>query len=245
MKDIKLMTHVVAGYPSLAETEQLVIEMEKAGVSYVEIQIPFSDPLADGPTIMMANDKALANGTTIEDAFSLMERLTKKVSIPLLFMGYYNSVFQYGVERFCKKAQQVGAHGLIIPDVPLDEESHEQFLKMCDKYKLASIRVLSPTSSDDRIEQNLQVAKEFVYCTAISGITGSRNQIHPQTKQFLKRMRSKTDLPLAVGFGISKPEHVQALKGYADIAVVGSAVIKEVEKGGVEKGISFIKRLIN
>jgi tryptophan synthase alpha subunit len=148
------------------------------------------------------------------------------------------------VEEFCKKAKQVGALGLIIPDIPIDEEPYEQFLHFCKKYNLNSIRVLSPTSSDERIEQNLAVAEGFVYCTAISGITGARNELHSQTKSFLQKMRSKTDLPLAVGFGISKPEHIEALVGFADIAVVGSAVIKEVERGGVDGGIALVEKLV-
>lgn len=242
-KKIGLMTHVVAGYPSLQETEKLVLEMEKAGVDFIEIQIPFSDPIADGPTIMRANDRALANKVTTIDTLQLMQRLVKKVQIPLLFMGYYNSLLHYGTKIFCRDAQKAGAQGLIIPDMPIDEEEHEHFIAHCSKYDLAPIRVLSPTSTDERIAANIEVAQGFIYCTAVSGTTGIRNTLDTQTYQFLKKMKQVTDLPLAVGFGISKPEHIQALIGLADIAVVGSAVIQEIETNGVRGVQGYIESL--
>lgn len=243
-KKIGLMTHVVAGYPSLQETEQLVLQMEKAGVDFVEIQIPFSDPIADGPTIMMANDKALEKEVRVNDTLALMKRLTKKVQIPLLFMGYYHSIFQYGVEKFCKNAAKAGAQGLIIPDMPIDEEKHEHFLRYCNESNLAAIRILSPTSTNERIAANLKVAQGFIYCTAVSGTTGARSKLDGQTRQFLTKMKRNTQVPLAVGFGISQPEHIQAVIGFADIAVVGSAVIQEIENGGLGKAISLIRRLV-
>ncbi len=242
-KKIGLMTHVVAGYPSLQDTERLVVEMEKVGVDFVEIQIPFSDPIADGPTIMKANDTALKNKVTITDALQLMERLTKKVSIPLLFMGYYNSVYRYGVEQFCTDAAQAGARGLIIPDIPMDEEDHEHFIAYCRKYGLAPIRVLSPTSTESRIIDNVQVAQDFIYCTAIAGTTGARTTLDNSTRQFLNKMKAITDVSLAVGFGISHPDHLRALIGSADIAVVGSAVIQKIEECGVDGATSYLQTL--
>jgi tryptophan synthase alpha chain len=243
-KKIGVMTHVVAGYPSLDETEQLIEQMESAGVDSIEIQIPFSDPIADGPTIMKANDIALGNKVTVYDCLKLMSRVSKKVSIPLLFMGYYNSVFKYGVERFCRDAKEAGAQGVIIPDIPIDEEEHEQFITHCNTYDLFPIRVLSPTSTIERIASNIKVSKGFIYCTAISGTTGMRSSIDDQTQQFLRRMRKATDVPLAVGFGISRPEHIQSLIGLADIAVVGSAVIQKIEQGGVKSVSQYLELLV-
>lgn len=243
-KKIGLMTHVVAGYPSLKETEQLVLQMEEVGVDVVEIQIPFSDPIADGPTIMKANDKALENNITINDALQLMQRLTSKVKIPLLFMGYYNSLFHYGTERFCEDAEKAGAQGLIIPDMPLDEEAHEHFTCYCERHHLSPIRVLSPTSTNERIAANLETAQGFVYCTAVSGTTGVRNKLDNQTQQFLVRMKQTTDIPLAVGFGISQPEHIKALIGFADIAVVGSAVIQKIEQSGIQGVKGYLESLV-
>lgn len=244
-KKIGVMTHVVAGYPTLKETEQLVLQMEEVGVDMVEIQIPFSDPIADGPTIMKANDKALEDNITINDALQLMQRLSRKVKIPLLFMGYYNSLFHYGTEKFCKNAEKAGARGLIIPDLPLDEEEHEHFIHYCQRYHLLPIRVLSPTSTDERIAANLKFAQGFVYCTAVSGTTGARNKLDSQTQQFLDRMKQSTDIPLAVGFGISQPEHIKVLIGLADIAVVGSAVIQKMEQKGIQGVKGYVESLVD
>lgn len=243
-KKIGLMTHVVAGYPTMAETENIVMAMERGGADFVEIQIPFSDPVADGEIIMKANDISLANQAQIEDVFQLMYRLSKIVEIPLLFMGYYNTVHHYGVERFCKRASEVGAQGLIIPDVPIDEEEYEHFIKFCKLTNLANIRVLSPTSTDDRIEMNMKIASGFVYCTAVAGTTGGKSVINTQTKSLLKTVKSMSDLPIAVGFGISEPKHVMSLVGYADIAVVGSAIIKVIEEKGVHAVEEYVKLLV-
>src|SRR5689334_23892085 len=138
---IGLMTHVVVGYPSLEMTQKMVLAMEKAGADLVELQIPFSDPLADGPTIMRACEKALANGTKVRDAFDLAAKLSRQVKIPLLFMAYYNTVFKYGTKRFCEDAKKAGISGLIVPDIPLEEESEEYFIKYCQAAGLKNIRV--------------------------------------------------------------------------------------------------------
>src|SRR3989344_3830180 len=135
-KRLGLMTHVVVGYPSLQETATVVTEMVAAGVDFIELQIPFSDPLADGPVIMQANDVALAQSVTVTDCLTIMSQLSAQVPIPLLFMAYYNTVFTYGVERFCKAAAQAGCQGLIVPDMPIDEENHEGFVHSCQKYGL-------------------------------------------------------------------------------------------------------------
>lgn len=243
-KKIGLMTHVVAGYPSMVETESIVVAMERGGADFIEIQIPFSDPLADGETIMRANDIALTGGVVIEDVFNLMSRLTKKVQIPLLFMGYYNSAHHYGVERFCKRASEAGAQGLIVPDVPVDEEGYEHFIRLCKQYELATIRVLSPTSTTERIKLNMKAASGFVYCTAVAGTTGGGSVINAETKSLLKKVKSMSDLPVAVGFGISTHQHVASLIGLADIAVVGSAVIRIVEEKGVGPVEEYVQSLV-
>jgi tryptophan synthase alpha chain len=243
-KKIALMTHVVAGYPSIAETIQIVKEMERAGVDLIEIQIPFSDPLADGPVIMAANDHALAQGMITEKAFDLMQTLSTKVKIPLLFMGYFNTVFHYGTKQFCQQAAAAGAQGLIIPDVPYDEEGHEGFIAACKKVGLAQIRVLSPTSTPERIKANCQIAQSFIYCTAHAGITGTKSELSPATKKYLASVRRHTNLPLAVGFGISQPAQVKALIGSADIAVIGSAVIQEIAQNGVGSVHAFVSKLV-
>lgn len=219
------MTHVVIGYPSLKETVKIVKTMVESGVDLVELQIPFSDPLADGPTIMRACEKSLANGTKVKDAFMVMKSLSSRVSIPLLFMSYYNIVFKYGVEKFCRDAKIAGAYGLIVPDMPIDEEKEEHFYFYCKKYHLYNIQVLSPASTEDRLKKNAKVASGFVYFTARQGTTGAKNDLDPKLSSYLRKMRRFFKIPIAVGFGISKKNHIDMLSKYADIAVIGSALI--------------------
>lgn len=231
---IGLMTHVVVGYPSLIETIKLVKLMEKSGVDFVELQIPFSDPVADGPTIMKACEASLKNGTKVRDAFDIAKKLSKEVKIPLLFMAYYNTVFQYGTQKFCKDAKKAGISGLIVPDMPLEEESEEHFMKYCEQVGLNHIRVISPASTDDRLQKNSKVANGFVYFTARQGITGAKNTLDPKLISHLKKVRKVFKVPIAVGFGISRKEHIQAIAPYADIAIVGSAIIDIINKAPIK-----------
>lgn len=248
-KRMGLMTHVVVGYPSLEDTVRLVKLMEQEGVDIIELQIPFSDPLADGPTIMKACEAALANGTKVKDAFSVMKQLSKEVKIPLLFMAYYNTVFKYGTEKFIVDSRKAGAEGLIVPDVPIEEEHEEHFISLCQKYNLANIRVVSPASTDERLKKNAQVGTGFVYAAARQGITGAKENLEPSIVDFLKNVRQHFAIPVAVGFGISKREHLEVLKPYADMAIVGSAlidVINKLNKKDIEKNASsFLREMIH
>ncbi len=229
-KRLGLMTHVVVGYPSLDKTESLVKTMAESIVDFIELQIPFSDPLADGVTIMRACEKALEGGVKVRDAFKLANILSKQIEIPLLFMAYYNTVFKYGTKRFCDDAKKVGISGLIIPDIPLDEEDEEHFIKYCEQAKLKNIRVMSPSSTSDRLKKNARVASGFVYCTARQGITGAKEQLDPALSAYLKKVKSFFSIPMAVGFGISKKEHLNYVRSVADIAVIGSAIIDVINK---------------
>lgn len=227
---IGLMTHVVVGYPSIDETEKIIETLIKAGSDFIEMQIPFSDPIADGTTIMAASEQAIRNRSNVNKAFEMMQKVSKNTSIPLLFMSYYNIIFNYGVEKFCKKASQVGASGLIIPDIPPEEERYEKYLSYALKYNLYPIRVISPASSEARLKINAKVGKGFVYCISRYGITGANSSLDPKLGNYLKKIKNYFKIPLAVGFGISKKEHVRMLKSSADIAVVGSAVIDFINK---------------
>lgn len=229
-KRIGLMTHVVVGYPSLFETVSLVETMERAGADFIELQIPFSDPLADGPTIMKACEKALRKGVRVRDAFRVAAQLKKKVEVPLLFMAYYNNVFKYGVKRFCTDAKKAGVSGLIIPDMPIDEEHGEHFFAACKKNNLYAIRVISPVSTIGRLKKNAKGAKGFVYCMARQGTTGAQKKIDPNVVAFLKKVKEVFKIPVAVGFGISKKEHVDLLKRQVDIVIVGSAIIDAINR---------------
>lgn len=240
-KKIGLMTHVVIGCPSLQETILLVKMMEKAGVDLVELQIPFSDPLADGQTIMEACDASLQDGTKVNDCFEVMKTLTKEVQIPLLFMAYYNTLFSYGARRFIRKAKKVGCAGLIVPDLPPEEEKEEQFIHYCHQYDLHHIRVLSPASTDERIKKNAKIASGFIYLVSRFGTTGAKNQLEPRLKKYIKKIKRYTDLPLAIGFGLSKKRHLEALQGVTEIAVVGSALLNIINKHRHQK--SYLQKI--
>lgn len=225
------MTHIVGGYPSLEENEVMVELMAKSGVAFVEIQIPFSDPLADGPTIAHANQLAIDNGTTVEDCFQLMERLQKKVATPLLFMTYINIIFNYGIEEFCKRCGELGVYGLIVPDMPFHEEAFDQFLDACKRHDLHAIQVISPITPESRLKKICEVATGFIYSVATTGKTGAREEMDTDLINYLDRVRDFTDLPLALGFGISNRQMVEQALSKADIAVMGSALIKKTQEG--------------
>lgn len=242
-----LMMHVVVGYPTLHATVNVVKLMAEEGVDFVELQIPFSDPLADGPTIMKACEESLSNGTKVKDAFDVAQKLSKEIFIPFLFMAYYNTVFKYGTEKFCRDAKRVGIAGIIVSDMPIEEEKCENFMYFCKKYSLKHIHVISPASTADRLMKNAKVANGFVYFTARQGITGAKETLDPNIVANLKKIRKYFSVPIAVGFGISKKEHLQALKPHVDIAVVGSAIIDLInksKKSELEKNVkSFIHHL--
>lgn len=229
-KKIGLMTHLVVGYPTLEKTAELAKLMAQKGADIIELQIPFSDPLADGPTIMRACKKSLDNGTKVKDAFKLMHSLSSQIDIPFLFMTYFNIVFRYSVEKFCQDAKAVGASGLIVPDMPIDQETQEHFFYFCRKYRLHNIQVVSPVSTDVRLEKNAQIASGFIYCAARQGVTGAKSKLDPKLGLYLEKVKQFFTIPVASGFGIAKRKHIGKLASYADIAVVGSAIIDVVSR---------------
>ncbi len=221
-----LMTHVVAGCPEMTMTEEIIKIMAENGADFVEIQIPFSDPVADGPVMMEANEIALANGTKVADAFKLAEKMSKKVDIPLLFMGYFNNVYKMGVKKFCKTAKKAGISGVIFPDIPFDEAKKEGFLEEIRKNGLDFIQVVSETTSVERLKEISKTASGLVYCTARLGITGLHAKASDNLAGYLKRVKKYVKLPLAVGFGISSKQDIQNIAKNADIAVIGSAIMR-------------------
>ncbi|MBP9770635.1 tryptophan synthase subunit alpha [Candidatus Gracilibacteria bacterium] len=241
-----LMTHIVAGYPDLKTSEKLLKLMANNGANFVEIQIPFSDPVADGPTIMQANQKSLESGTKVEDCFELMEKATKNGSeTKFLFMTYFNIVHHYGVEKFCKKAAECGCYGLIVPDMPIDEEPQEKYLENCEKYGLKAVQVISPLTPEKRLKMIAKVADGFVYCVSKFGTTGQAGELNPQLSSYLKKVKKIIKVPLAVGFGISTRAHVDAVHREAEIAVIGSKIINILNENGgdLKKVEEFIKGL--
>lgn len=239
-KDLLLMTHIVLGHPNLEASREIAHRMVEAGVDLMELQIPFSEPIADGPVILHANQQALAAGTTVDQCFELAEQLTRELPIPFLFMTYYNIVWKRGVERFASDARAAGLRGAIVPDLPFEEG--KPLFDAFDAHGLDPIFLYSPTTSDARMRQIASHARGLIYCVARKGVTGSATEFGA-LGEYLGRCRAATKLPLAVGFGVKTRADVDALRGHADIAVVGSETIRRVEHEGVAAVSDFIRSL--
>ena len=240
-KDILLMTHIVLGYPSLDVNREVIQQMVANGVDCIEMQIPFSEPMADGPVILKANQDSLAEGTTVEDSFQFAAEMAKTHDIPFLFMTYYNIIFKYGEEAFMKRAAEIGIKGFIVPDLP--PEMGKSFLATAKKYELSPILIYAPTSTDSRMNELAGHGTGFIYCVARRGVTGKKSEFDENFDEYLARCRAATKLPLAVGFGIQSKEDIEALKGKADMAVIGSRTIKLVEAEGAKAVGPFIAAL--
>ena len=219
-----LITFATVGYPTPADTANVVRALLDGGSDIVELGIPFSDPLADGATIQHASQTALEQGTTLGMAFDLVRDLRSEgVTTPLVFMGYYNPFLHYGLERVADKAAEIGLDGFIVPDLPPEEG--QEFGSLARDRNLDLIPLLAPTSTDSRIQTNVQAGSGFVYCVSLTGVTGAREQLSATLPDFLSRVRAHTDLPLAVGFGVSRPEHVATIAQIAEGVVSASALI--------------------
>jgi len=240
-KDILLMTHTVLGYPTLKDSFNIIETMVNAGVDLMELQIPFSEPMADGPVIVRANQAALRKGVRVGDCLDLAEQVARSFDIPFLLMTYYNIPFRYGVEKFVATMAQKGLYGAIIPDLPVEEG--EDYLKTMERHHLAPILMFSPTTSNERMKMTDASARGFIYCVARKGVTGADTAFSDDLGLYLKRCRKASCLPLAVGFGIKDRRDVDFLRGKADIAVIGSQVIRLAEEKGVAPVGDFIRGL--
>lgn len=237
-----LIAYVTAGYPDVASTEALVASVIDAGADMIELGVPFSDPLAEGPTIQHSSQIALEQEVTLDTCIDMCASLRDRYPVvPVTLMGYYNPVWAYGLEHFAERAVSAGVDGVIVADLPVEEAS--PLLEVCRPRGIDVILLLAPTSTDDRIRKVGQVASGFVYCVSVAGVTGVRTQVSGGLASFLKRVRAFVDLPIAVGFGISKPEHVRTVGAMADGAIVGSAVINAITSGGREGVSSLIADL--
>ena len=215
---------ITCGDPSLEVTEQLVYAMEKAGADLIELGIPFSDPTAEGPVIQEANIRALSgDGVTTDQVFELVARIRKNTQIPMVFMTYANVLFSYGIQRFVKKAAELGMDGVILPDIPYEEK--EEFSKICEEYGMVLISMIAPTSHD-RIRMIAKDAKGFVYCVSSLGVTGTRSEITTDIGAMVRLVKEENDIPCAVGFGISTPAQAAQMAQVSDGAIVGSAIVK-------------------
>jgi len=220
---------LTCGDPDLETTEALAKAMAGAGADLIELGIPFSDPTAEGPVIQGANLRALSAGTTTDKVFELVKRLRETLTIPLVFMTYANVVFSYGSEKFLSKAAEAGVQGLILPDVPFEEKA--DFEPLCAKYGLELVSMIAPTSHA-RIRTIAGEAKGFVYCVSSLGVTGVRSSITTDIGAMVRLVKEASDIPAAVGFGISTPEQARAMAQKADGVIVGSAIVKLVAQYG-------------
>ncbi len=218
---------ITAGYPNLNITRKLVLEFAKIGVDIIELGVPFSDPLADGPIIQEASQVALKRGVNLNDIFNLVKKVRKDIDIPLCLMTYYNPIFCFGEERFVKKASVSGVDGVIIPDLPPEEGC--SFIKLANKFNLDTIFFLSPTSTKARIKFISGVSRGFIYYVSLTGVTGPRQHLPADLINNLKMIKKNTDKPVCVGFGISNVQQVKEIYKIADGVIVGSAIINKIK----------------
>lgn len=236
---------ITCGDPDLETTEKIVCEMVKNGADLIELGIPFSDPTAEGPVIQGANIRALSGGVTTDKIFDMVKNLRKDISIPMVFMTYANVVFSYGAEKFISTCQDIGIDGLILPDLPFEEK--EEFSHICDKYDVDLISLIAPTS-DKRIGMISKEAKGFIYIVSSLGVTGTRSEITTDLSAVTSVIRQNTDVPCAIGFGISTPEQAAKMADVADGVIVGSAIIKIIEKYGKDAAVyvgEYVKSMKN
>lgn len=236
------MTHLVLGYPSLETNREVIRQMAENGVDCIELQIPFSEPMADGPVILKASQDALASGIRVEDSFVFAEEMVREFpQVNFLFMTYYNIVFRYGLEKFINRSAEIGIKGFIIPDLPPEEGG--EYLRLAADNDMAAIMFFTPTSTDERMIEVAGQGSGFIYCVARRGVTGEHTEMDENLAGYLKRCRRATELPLAVGFGISSRKDVAMLEAKADMAVIGTATIKLVDREGVDAVGPFIRTL--
>ena len=222
-----LILFLTVGYPDLDATLELVPELVQAGADCIELGVPFSDPLADGPTIQASSNHALRNGVTLDSCIEMVRQLRGRVpGTPLILMGYYNPILSYGLPRFGEEAQRAGVDGVIVADLPPEESG--PLLEECRPRGIDMVPLLAPTSTDARIDMACRNGSGFIYCVSLTGVTGAREELPSGVFRLLEAVRRHTRLPLAAGFGISRREHIKAIASHAQAAVVGSALIKVI-----------------
>ena len=231
---------VTGGDPTLDVTEQLLYAMQDAGADLIEIGIPFSDPIAEGIVIQEANERALEAGCTTDKLFDMIFRARQKVTVPMVFLTYVNPIYTYGKEKFMKRCVECGMDGIIVPDLPYEEK--EELSGVCEQYDVDLISLIAPTSHE-RIRMIAKEAKGFVYCVSSLGVTGVRSEIKTNIAEMTKMVKEETDVPCAVGFGISTPEQGAAMARVSDGAIVGSAIVKLVARHG-ENAVSAVAQYV-
>jgi tryptophan synthase alpha chain len=220
--------YITAGDPNLEVTLELVLSLEKAGADVIELGVPFSDPIADGPVIQRASERALGNGVNLPGVLKLGNKIRAKSEIPLVLFTYFNPLFSYGLDKLARDAAKAGFDGVLASDLTVEESP--VFVRAMTEAGLNTVFLIAPTSSPERMKKIAETSTGFLYAVSRTGVTGEQQELAPDLRAFLQSLRSYTKLPIAVGFGISKPEHVQAVWHGADAAVVGSSIVKEIEQ---------------
>ena len=225
--EIGIIPYITAGDPDLDATLKFVLALADAGADVIELGVPFSDPLADGPTIQRASERALKSGTTLSGVLDLVRRIRQKIQVPLVLFSYYNPILQMGLEKFAKAAAEAGADGVLATDLTPEESA--DYYRLLHEQNLDTIFLAAPTSNEERLKKIAAATSGFLYIISRTGVTGAKDSLPDELPALLRRARQFTDLPIAVGFGISLPSHVSVLGGLADAAVVGSALVSEIE----------------
>ena len=238
-----LSIYFTAGFPNLNDTADIIIKLQESGVDMIEIGLPFSDPLADGPTIQDSSMSAINNGMNTDILFNQLKDIRDRVSIPLIIMGYFNPILQYGVEKFCKKCNEIGIDGLIIPDLPIDYYL-ENYKSIFEQNKLYNMFLIAPQTSDERIRKIDSISKGFIYMVSSSSITGSKNSFSSEQINYFERIeKMNLNTPRIIGFGVGNKETFNATVNYSKGAIIGSAFIKNLHKNGIDSIDSFIKSI--
>jgi len=240
-KDLLVMTHVVCGYPSFEDNWKELEIMAEFGVDIVELQFPFSEPSADGPLFVRANELALRAGVSPEDCFAFMKKVSDHFPFKVLMMGYYNTVFKMGNEHFLQRLEAAGGCGYILPDLPVDEA--RELHALSENYDLAPVLLMTPTSTDKNLKKIGAASRGMIYAVARKGVTGGKTDMGVELDQYLARCRAHTRLPIGVGFGVSSRADIDFLRGRADMAIIGTAALRAWEEGGEEALRKFFTAL--
>ncbi len=232
-----LVTYVTAGDPDLPRTEGILRALDRAGADVLEVGVPFSDPLADGPVIQRATERALASGTTLAAVLEMVQRLRGDLRAPIVIFSYANPVLRLGAERFADRARAAGVDGVLVLDLPIEEA--DDFRALLASRGIDTILLLSPTTTDDRLRRAATLGSGFLYAISRLGVTGARDAIADGAEEMVRRIRTVSTLPVALGFGISKPEHVREVGRWADAAVVGSALVSVIAEAGASADLNM------
>ncbi len=238
-----IMTHVVCGYPSFEDNWKELEVMEEFGVDLVELQFPFSEPSADGPLFVKANQEAIKNGVRVQDCFDFMSKVTAHFSFKVVMMGYFNTIFKTGQRTFLERLKGAGGYGFIVPDLPIEEAG--ELHGIAKEMGLSPVVLMTPTNSDQRLAELAQTADGFVYTVARKGVTGSNTDMDSELAEFIARCKQFTDVPLAVGFGVSHAHDIEFIGQHADIAVIGTAALKAWETGKEQGLRDFFTQLLH